>query len=227
MSSLSFGVTTTPWSNEAMRDFFSRNSNILAIITSIAAAASIGYNIIQKTEISRLDMIREIAKQKESLLNDGYNEILMNRVSELRENIAEVSRNQGKIEGMTSVAMNIAPENNQTSAIWHEGYYRGLGQVAYVEEGAYIAGYHRATEDMNCPSSVREKMNADAIRKYQQDKTIDIETEQFNKALDEAEKRRKNIESIKNTSPKNESKDETQKTEVQPEAPKSTTPDKK
>jgi hypothetical protein len=227
MSSLSFGVTATPWSNEAMRDFFSRNSNILAIITSIAAAASIGYNIIQKTEISRLDMIREIAKQKESLLNDGYNEILMNRVSELRENIAEVSRNQGKIEGMTSVAMNIAPENNQTSAIWHEGYYRGLGQVAYVEEGAYIAGYHRATEDMNCPSSVREKMNADAIRKYQQDKTIDIETEQFNKALDEAEKRRKNIESIKNTSPKNESKDETQKTEVQPEAPKSTTPDKK
>jgi hypothetical protein len=210
-----------------MRDFFSRNSNILAIITSIAAAASIGYNIIQKTEISRLDMIREIAKQKESLLNDGYNEILMNRVSELRENIAEVSRNQGKIEGMTSVAMNIAPENNQTSAIWHEGYYRGLGQVAYVEEGAYIAGYHRATEDMNCPSSVREKMNADAIRKYQQDKTIDIETEQFNKALDEAEKRRKNIESIKNTSPKNESKDEPQKTEVQPEAPKSTTPDKK
>jgi hypothetical protein len=227
MSSLSFGVTATPWSNEAMRDFFSRNSNILAIITSIAAAASIGYNIIQKTEISRLDMIREIAKQKESLLNDGYNEILMNRVSELRENIAEVSRNQGKIEGMTSVAMNIAPENNQTSAIWHEGYYRGLGQVAYVEEGAYIAGYHRATEDMNCPSSVREKMNADAIRKYQQDKTIDIETEQFNKALDEAEKRRKNIESIKNTSPKNESKDEAQKTEVQPEAPKSTTPDKK
>lgn len=227
MSSLSFGVTTTPWSNEAMRDFFSRNSNALAIITSIAAAASIGYNIIQKTEISRLDMIREIAKQKESLLNDGYNEILMNRVSELRENIAEVSRNQGKIEGMTSVAMNIAPENNQTSAIWHEGYYRGLGQVAYVEEGAYIAGYHRATEDMNCPSSVREKMNADAIRKYQQDKTIDIETEQFNKALDEAEKRRKNIESIKNTSPKNESKDEPQKTEVQPEAPKPTTPDKK
>ena len=201
-----------------MRDFFSRNSNILAIITSIAAAASIGYNIIQKTEISRLDMIREIAKQKESLLNDGYNEILMSRVSELRENIAEISRNQGKIEGMTSVAMNIAPEKNQTSAIWHEGYYRGLGQVAYIEEGAYIAGYHRATEDMNCPSSTREKMNSEAPRKYQQDKQIDVENEEFNKALEEAEKRRKNIEGIKNTPPK---------TEDQPEAPKPITPENK
>jgi hypothetical protein len=31
-------------------------------------------------------------------------------------------------------------------------------------------------------------MNAEAPRKYEQDKKIDIENEQFNKALEEAEK---------------------------------------
>jgi hypothetical protein len=74
----------------------------------------------------------------------------------MRENIADVARTQGKVEGMVAVSMNLNPEQNHTSAIWHEGYYRGINQAAYVEEQAYISGYHRATEDMNCPASVRE-----------------------------------------------------------------------
>jgi hypothetical protein len=200
-----------------MNRFFARTGNWIGVFTAIATMGSIGYNIIQQEQINRLKTVNEIVKQKESLMSDSLNEVLMARISELRDNMSEISRNSGRVEGMVAASMNIPPEQNQTSAIWHEGYYRGMGQLAIVEESAYISGYHRATEDMGCPASTREKMNNDASFKYQQDKQIDVESQQFNKALDEAEKRRKNIESIKNPEPK------------APEAPKEEpkTPEKK
>lgn len=182
----------------------SRSSSLIAVFSAIAALVSVGYNIVQQDHINRLRTVSELAKQKESLLNESVNEMIMGRISELRENISEVSRNTGRVEGMVAASMNIAPEKNQTSAIWHEGYYRGMGQLTEVEESAYISGYHRATEDMGCPANVKEKINAGALLKYQQDKKIDAESQEFNKALEEAEKRRKNIESIK--TPKPESK---------------------
>ena len=180
-----------------MNRFFARIGNWVGVIAAFAVTCSIGYNIYQQNQISRLQQVNELIKAKESLVNDSFNEILMARVSELRENMAEVNRNQGKVEGMVAASLNLSPEQNHTSAIWHEGYYRGLGQVAMIEESAYISGYHRATEDMGCPASVRDRMNAEASRKYQQDKQIDIETQQFNNAIDEAQKRREKIESIK------------------------------
>lgn len=180
-----------------MNRFFSAFGNWIGIVSAFAVTCSFGYNIYQQTQITRLQQFNEIFKAKESLVNDSFNEILMARISELRDNLIEVNRNQGKVEGMVAASMNIPPEQNQTSAIWHEGYYRGISQTAMVEESAYIAGYHRATEDIDCPASVKQKMNADAPRKYQQDKQIDVESEQFNKALEEAEKRRTNIENMK------------------------------
>jgi hypothetical protein len=202
-----------------MNRFFARTGNWIGVFTAIATMGSIGYNIIQQEQINRLKTVNEIVKQKEGLMSDSLNDVLMSRISELRDNISEVSRNSGRVEGMVAASMNIPPEQNQTSAIWHEGYYRGMGQLAIVEESAYISGYHRATEDMGCPASTREKMNNDAAFKYQQDKQIDVESQQFNKALEEAEKRRKNIESIKNPTPEPKS----------PEAPKEEpkTPEKK
>lgn len=199
-----------------MNRFFSAFGNWIGIASAFAVTCSIGYNIYQQTQITRLQQINEIVKAKESLVNDSFNEILMARISELRDNLIEVNRNQGKVEGMVAASMNIAPEQNHTSAIWHEGYYRGIAQTAMVEESAYIAGYHRATEDIDCPASVKQKMNADAPRKYQQDKQIDIESEQFNKALEEADKRRQNIENMKKNRDNNQ-EDKTTKPETKPE----------
>jgi hypothetical protein len=179
------GLTKEPEAN--MIRLIRRSSSLIAVFSAIAALVSVGYNIVQQEQINRLRTVGELAKQKESLLNESVNEMIMGRMSELRENISEVSRNTGRVEGMVAASMNIPPEQNQTSAIWHEGYYRGMGQLAIVEESAYISGYHRATEDMGCPASTREKMNNDAAFKYQQDKQIDIESQQFNKALEEAE----------------------------------------
>lgn len=180
-----------------MNTNFAKFGNWVGIISAFTVTCSIGYNLYQQTQISRLKQINELVKTKESLVNDSFNEILMNRISELRDNYAEMNRNQGKVEGMIAASMNIPPEQNHISAIWHEGYNRGMAQLAYVEESAYISGYHRATEDLDCPASVKEKMNNDAPRKYEQDKQIDIESQQFNRALDEAQKRRENIEKLK------------------------------
>jgi hypothetical protein len=61
-------------------------------------------------------------------------------------------------------------------------------------------------------------MNAEATRKYQLDKQIDAESEQFNMALEEAEKRRKNIENMKKNSQANPNPQEKEsKPESKPE----------
>jgi hypothetical protein len=180
-----------------MNTNFAKFGNWVGIMSAFAVTCSIGYNLYQQTQITRLKQINELVKTKESLVNDSFNEILMNRISELRDNLAETNRNQGRVEGMVAASMNLSPQQNQVSAIWHEGYNRGLEQLAMVEESAYISGYHRATEDLDCPASVKEKMNNDATRRYQQDKKIDIESQEFNKALDEAQKRRDNIDKLK------------------------------
>jgi hypothetical protein len=113
-----------------MNRFFSRSGNWIGVFIAIAATGSIGYNIIQQEQIERIKTINELVKQKESIMSDSLNDVIMSRMSELRDNISEVARNTGRVEGMVAASMNIPPEQNQTSAIWHEGYYRGLGQLA-------------------------------------------------------------------------------------------------
>jgi hypothetical protein len=159
-----------------------KSSVILIMGVSLVTMASVGYNILQQAEIKRLAAIKEITSQKEGLVYDSFNEILMGRMSDLRENIAEVSRNQGRVEGMTSVAMNLPPDQNLTSALWHEGYYRGMSQTELVEEMAYVKGYHQATEDMNCPADFKLKAQQAAEAAYKKEK------EKYKEAREIAEK---------------------------------------
>ena len=72
----------------------------------------------------------------------------------------EQLKNQGKIEGILSVVNNAKPEENEISSIWHSGYYRGLNQVEDVRLMAYEDGYHRATEDGNCPAAIKAQKDA-------------------------------------------------------------------
>ena len=51
------------------------------------------------------------------------------------------------------------PEDNEISSIWHSGYYRGMDQVEYVRTMAYEDGYHKATDDMNCPINAKTEKN--------------------------------------------------------------------
>lgn len=149
-----------------MSDFFNKNSTAFAVLTSVAAAMSVGYNIVQQNQINRLSMIKDITKEKESLLNDGFNEIVLSRMSELREQNIENARNQGRVEGMVSVATNLTPDQNIASAFGHEWYYKGLSQAEFMEENAYVKGYHQAAEDLNCPPEIREKSIELAEKKF-------------------------------------------------------------
>jgi hypothetical protein len=164
---------------------------VFAFVASIAATGSLAWNIVQQTEIKRLTMIKEVVNQKESLLNDSLNEIVMSRFNEMRDSITEVSRNQGRVEGMLSVAMNLPPEQNLTSSVWHDGYYRGQSQTEFVEEMAYTKGYHQATEDMNCPPGSKAKAADAAINAYKKEK------EQQKGIQEEAKKEFDSVKKIK------------------------------
>lgn len=195
-----------------MSDFFNKNSTIFAVVTSVAAAMSVGYNIVQQNQINRLTVIKDVTKEKESLLNDSFTEVILSRMNELREQNIENARNQGRVEGMISVATNLAPDQNVASAFGHEWYYKGLSQAEFMEENAYVKGYHQATEDLNCPADVR-------------DKAIDTAEKKFAKMRDEARgvdaEARKRIEESKQKieeEKKKTQKDTTKKEATTPEA---------
>jgi len=200
-----------------MNEIFSKNSTIFAIVTSIAAVASVGFNIIQQEQINRLTMFKEVTKEKESLVYDSLNEILLSRMNEVREQNIENARNQGRIEGMFSVAVNLPPDQNLASAYGHEWYYKGLSQAEFMENEAYVKGYHRATEDLNCPADVREKAIEKAERTFRKEKedarNIDMEAR---KRLDEVKQKIEQEEKAKKpTNTKEAPKTEPAKPEAQ------------
>lgn len=123
-------------------------------------AISIGANIVQQYKIGNYGMYSDLMNQKDSFTQNGYSELLISHLNGIKTEQMEVAKNQGKIEGILSVVNNARPEENEISSIWHSGYYRGLNQVEDVRAMAYEDGYHRATEDGNCPAAVKAQKDA-------------------------------------------------------------------
>lgn len=123
-----------------------------AVLYSVLAI-SIGANIIQQYKASNYDFFEKAMIQKDSLTNNGYQELLISQINQVNNEQYNIAKHQGKIEGILSVVNNSKPEENEISSIWHSGYYRGLNQVEDVRQMAYEDGYHRATEDIACPAA--------------------------------------------------------------------------
>lgn len=130
-----------------------KGTTVFALCATAFATLSIGYNVILQWQINKFNTMRDLAQERDRLLNDTFQEMLMTHMNNTREKLGEISYQQGKIEGMATAAQNLPPEKNAHSAIWHAGYERGLQQVEFIEETAYTNGYHKATEDMNCPAN--------------------------------------------------------------------------
>jgi hypothetical protein len=124
---------------------------------SLLTLGSVGYNVYQQDQLKTLSAIKDLAVQKDAMMSDGYNEIMFKYMTELKENDREIYRGQGRIEGILSVVNNFKPKDNEHSAVWHEGYYKGLAQMEEVRKASYEEGYHKATEDMNCPANLSTK----------------------------------------------------------------------
>jgi hypothetical protein len=123
-------------------------------------AMSLGVNAYQVYKIDKFGSYSNILDQKDRMIQDGYNELLISHINSLRNDQYDSAKSQGKIEGILSTVNNIKPEDNEISSIWHSGYYRGMDQVDYVRTMAYEDGYHKACDDMNCPINAKtEKIN--------------------------------------------------------------------
>jgi hypothetical protein len=109
-----------------------------------------GYSQFRADKAAQLS---QLSSEAAKLADRDSADTMLTVLSSIRENTVEMSRMQGKIEGMVSVAMNLPVENNLTSGVWHEGYYKGLKQSEDEKQLFYTQGYHKATEDMNCPAN--------------------------------------------------------------------------
>lgn len=111
--------------------------------------------IINAYQIYRIDTYKDITNlmdQKDRLQQSGYTELLYSQINSHRDGMMENAKGQGRIEGILSIVNNAKPEENEISSIWHSGYYRGMDQVDYVRTISYEEGYHKACDDMNCPT---------------------------------------------------------------------------
>lgn len=109
-----------------MKEFVVQNKFLCLAL--LIAVASVGFNVSQLREIESTNKHKELLRDKESLLQDGYNELMIGYIKEVRDQNLELARGQGRIEGVLSVINNYKPEQNLSSAVWHDGYYRGLKQ---------------------------------------------------------------------------------------------------
>lgn len=96
---------------------------VLALVCSTAVNGWLYY------KHERLATIVTLIDQKDRLQQQQMNDFTMIMYNRTNENIVEVAKQQGKIEGMLSVIHNQKPESSEANQIWHAGYYRGLDQA--------------------------------------------------------------------------------------------------
>lgn len=128
-----------------MKRFFS-------LFAAVAILASVGYNIVLTYQVSKLNSLKDFATERQRITDDQFTEVFVTQMNNLRENIADISYQQGKLEGITSVAFNVPPAQNQHSAIWHAGYQRGQEVGEFEAELAFEQGYKLALDDSKAPT---------------------------------------------------------------------------
>jgi hypothetical protein len=135
---------------------------------------SLAINGYQVYRIDNYKNITTLMDQKDRLQQSGYAELLYSQINGYRESMIDNAKSQGKIEGILSVVNNAKPDQNEISAIWHSGYYRGMDQVEYVRGVSYDEGYHKACDDMNCPAGGGSERHIPNPKKNMSDRLPEI-----------------------------------------------------
>lgn len=124
---------------------------LISLFAAIAIILSVGYNVVLTYQITRLNSLKDFATERQRLTDDQFAEVFVTQMNSIRENLADVAYQQGKLEGITSVAFNVPPAQNQHSAIWHSGYQRGQEVGQFEAELSFEQGYKLALDDMKAP----------------------------------------------------------------------------
>ena len=126
--------------------------SIFGFVLFIAVASYAGYAHYQ---LGKLQMINKIGSEVRYLTEDSFKELFMITMNNIRDNQLENIRSTGKVEGMLAVISNQKPQDSETSALWHAGYYRGIDQSQDMAAISYETGYHAALDDIDCPANKR------------------------------------------------------------------------
>jgi len=138
-----------------------------------------GFAIFQNYQINKLQMINQITFEARHLTDDSFKELFMITMGNIRDNQMENIKSTGKVEGMLAVISNQKPQDSETSALWHAGYYRGIDQSQDMAAISYETGYHAALDDISCP--INKRPNSETIKAKSPYNKDSLDSEQDNK----------------------------------------------
>lgn len=117
--------------------------NRIWIVGSLVVA-SIAYNFYQSHQINNLEILARLDAGREAINDDNFRDVLMNTMN---QNALENQKSQGRIEGILAVIGKQKPDETEWSAIWHEGYNRGMNQNKEYADSSYQRGREDALKD--------------------------------------------------------------------------------
>lgn len=138
-----------------------------------------GFAIFQNYQINKLQIINQLTFEARHLTDDSFKELFMVTMGNIRDNQMENIKSTGKVEGMLAVISNQKPQDSETSALWHAGYYRGIDQSQDMAAISYETGYHAALDDISCPPNKRP--NSETIKAKSPYAKDSLDSEQDNK----------------------------------------------
>lgn len=135
--------------------------NLIISILAFCVIALAAFAIFQNNKIEGLSLVNSVNSAGGKLNDDNFREVYYNLLMDIRNNNrqsdVENSKSAGRVDGILSVISNQKPDSNDFTKIWHEGYYRGMNQLEDARFEEYVRGYHAACDDLNCPSTAKEK----------------------------------------------------------------------
>lgn len=150
------------------------------ILYSLVVVALLGWSGFNYYRYEKAHYLSEIAVKSSELANHETNDLFLTILQDIRNNQVQSAHNSGKIEGMSLVACNLNPDENLVSSIWHEGYYRGVGQGEYISKYEYERGYLAGLTENKTPITEDEKLERASLaweRQQEKDKIELLEKE--------------------------------------------------
>lgn len=140
----------------------------------------LGWSGFNHYRYEKANYLSEIAVKSSELANHETNDLFLTILQDIRNNQVQSAHETGKIEGMSLVACNLSPEENLVSSIWHEGYYRGVGQGEYISKYEYERGYQAGVIESKAPLTEDERLEKASLawqRQQEKDKVELLEKE--------------------------------------------------
>lgn len=150
------------------------------IFNALVVVALLVWSGFNHYRYEKAHYLSEIAVKSSELANYETNDLFLTILQDIRNNQVQSAHEAGKIEGMSLVACNLSPEENLVSGIWHEGYYRGVGQGEYISKYEYERGYQAGVIESKAPLTEDERLEKASLawqRQQEKDKVELLEKE--------------------------------------------------